>query len=308
MVVPNKPPVAPPTPPVEPSAPPPDPVERHTQPPQESEIVRAMKAKDQAIDTQKKANDTLQRALDMSNKQNETMTAMLEKQQDNMAALQDLVAGQTPLETTTPAQPQAVAANALTVEQMRVLISEESGKSARKIMEPFAAKLASISTDGDRTTFERQATTLYGQPFRLTDAQHDAVKEAMVKHPTMSYYEAGRFLEGDLAIKPPGQPLTPPVPAPTTVQPQPVLPGQPVPQPRIPVPQVTQPGTPPPEPSKDYKPHELIIAARNAEEAGSKNDQESILMERIAQGTQDPFRQFGEMFRGEKKPAGAAAR
>ncbi len=305
MVVQNNPPVVPPAPaPTDPPAPAPepDPVQRHTTPPQESEIVRAMKAKDAAIETQKKANETLQRALDMSNKQNETMTAMMERQQDNMAALQDLVVAQAPPDPAQPAQPQGAAANALTAEQMRTMIREESAKSAREVVLPLVEKVADISTDGDRSYFERQATTLYGVPFRLTDAQHEAVKETMVKHPTMNYMDATRFLQGDLAIQPPGQPQVPVQGAPAPVQPQPLLPGQPPVPPRAPVPAVTPPGGPAPQPPKDYKPHELIIAARNAEEAGSNNDKESILMERIAQGTIDPHKQFGDTFRGEKKP------
>lgn len=308
MTVPSQPPVVPPAQPAaQVPAPQPDAVVRHTTPPQESEIVRAMKAKDAAIETQKTANETLQRALDMSNQQNETLMAMMEKRQDDMTALQEFVAGQAPPDPAQPAQPQAVA-NALTVEQMRAMIREESTKAAQVVMEPFAATVAVISTDGDRSAFERQATTLYGLPFRLTEAQHEAVKAAMVKHPTMQYQEAIRFLEGDLAIQPPAQSQLPAVPGAQPTVPAPLAaPGQPAPAPmsRTPMPPTTPPGGQAPKPATDYEPHELIRAARNAEEAGSKTDQEAILVQRITQGTVDQHNEFGDMFQGEKKPARA---
>ncbi len=302
---------APATPPPEPPPPEPTPVERHLTPPQETSPEYIIQMQKDALEREKASNAVLTQALAAREQSTAQMTSMLESSAEQNTALHDLIRSQVPAPPEVPEQQPAAPQPGQQVD-ITTQISQMEARilaGVNKTIEPFAQRLAVVSNENDRRAFERRLTEQVRQPMRLTAAQDEEIQRRMVEHPTMQYADAANFLQGDLAIVVPGPAPQEPQPAP-----QPPVPGAaapttpPVPTPRVPLPApaATPPGPPANREQKtDYEPHELIRAARNAENAGDKADQEFALVERLAQGTMDPFHQFGDIYKGQKKTTGA---
>lgn len=305
MTIPTKPEVTPPAP-AEPPAPP-STVDKHLNPPEPTSPEFIAKMQQDALDREKASNATLHQALAAQQQTNEQLVSMMERQQETQQALQDLVQAQIPAAPETPAAPAAPQPGQVTdMTQTLAAMEQRIAANVNKTLEPFAARLAMVSNDNDRRTFEIRLSDQVGQPMRLTAVQDEEIKRQMGLHPTMQYADAANFLQGDLAIVAPSPSQTPTPQA----APQPQTPGAPVqPDPRVPTPRPATPAPPPAtppgppgdrEPKGDHEPGELIQAARNAENAGNKGDQESILFDRIRQGTVDPHGQFRDFFQGKK--------
>lgn len=281
-----------------------DPVARNLEPEKPDRLERAMKAKDDAIAREKAANDLLQQSLQNTQQLNEQLREQNQRMLDEASAMRDLVANQIESQQKLgePAVPQPGKATEVDITNLLNQHQEKTLNSVKEVLAPFAAKIADMSANEDRRTFDKLKGAEFGQTFGLSDDQHAATKDIMKQHGTLQYAQAAALLPGELAIK---------RPEPSVTQPQPQLPAaqQPAtltPQPRTPAPAATTPTARIPEPTKEYSKEEIIQAANNARSQGNKREADAILYKRITEGTQDPHNQFGGHFTGQKqeKPAG----
>ncbi len=276
-----------------------DPVARNLEPPKPDRLEIAMKAKDDAIAREKSANDLLQQSLQNTQQLNEQLREQNQRMIDEASAMRDLVANQiqSQQESALPAVPKPGKATEVDITSLLNQHQEKTLNSVKEVLAPFAAKIADMSANEDRRTFDKLKGAEFGQTFGLSDDQHAATKDIMKQHGTLQYAQAAALLPGELAIKKPEpsvQEPQPPIPAVT----QPALP---TPQPRTPAPAATTPTARIPEPTKEYSNEEMIQAANNARTQGNKKEADDILYARIKQGTQDPHNQFGGHFKGKKQ-------
>lgn len=254
----------------------------------------ANKIKDGLLAQAKESNESYRKALEETQKTNDLLRGHIEKQQDDIGALRDLVASSMPGQTQEPSsQETPKPAAGYDMERMISEVTKNVTSHIDNRLVGVVTTVADMKAKSDRAEYSTQ----FG--VKLSDVQHKAVTDLQAEHPTLDYIQAARLLSGDLAVslssaaqatQPGQQPGKPAAPAPPG-QPQPVIPG-------------AAPATPTGRDGdigEEYTPNQVSQAAINAEKAGNISDSEELWVKRITGGVRDPHGSLDKLTGGVKR-------